>query len=625
MPSGQASLPWCFSPSSKPSQHPSVLTQLSGTALARRQVVARLIAGGLGAGLLSGGLLARLFALQVQQHDHYTTQAQDNQIKLLPLPPPRGLIYDRHGVMLADNLPTYSLEVTPDQTPNLNDTLKRLAAVVPISPEDYERFAKLRKQLRRFESLPIRLRLNEEEIAQFAVRQMHFPGVNLEIRRERYYPQGYLTAHVVGYVGRIDAEDWRLLPRADYSGSTHTGKSGLEKSYEAQLHGQVGHQYVETNVHGRILRVLDQTPPQPGQDLHLHLSLKLQQVALNALGEFNGAVVALEPTTGGVLAFASNPSFDPNLFVNGISHADYQALQHDPRKPQVNRALRGTYPPGSTIKPFAALGGLMTGQMRLDSSLHCPGFYTLPGEDHRFHCWKRRGHGGVQMKTALAQSCDIYFYELARRLGIDRLHEVLHPFGFGQRTGIDLTGEAAGILPNTDWKQRARNQPWYPGETLNVGIGQGYFTATPLQLAQATAIFARRGQVLPPRLVQHPPTTPPTFTPLPETYWRSVLEGMIEVVHGASGTARKVGLGAAYTMAGKTGTAQVFGLKKNQRYQKYSLPVHLQDHALFIALAPAHEPQIVVAVIAENGGGGSAVAAPIARTVLDAYLNETAS
>ncbi len=594
---------------------------LSGSALARRQVVARLLAGGLGAGLLSGGLLARLFALQVQQHAHYRTQAQDNQIKLLPLPPPRGLIYDRHGVTLADNLPSYSLEITPDQTPDLTDTLRRLSAVLPISTEDHERFQRLRKQLRRFESLPIRLRLNEEEIARFAVRQMHFPGVTLEVRRERFYPHGTLTAHVVGYVGRIDADDWRLLPRADYSGSTHTGKSGLEKSYESQLHGKVGYQYVETNVHGRILRVLDQTPPQPGQDLKLHLDLQLQAVALQALGEFNGAVVALEPTTGGVLALASNPGFDPNLFVNGISHADYRALQQDARKPQLNRALRGAYPPGSTIKPFAALGGLMNGEMRLGSGVHCAGAYTLPGESHRFNCWKRRGHGGVQLKSALAQSCDVYFYELARRLGIERLHEVLHPFGFGQITGIDLAGEVPGILPNTAWKQRARAQAWYPGETLNVGIGQGYFTATPLQLAHAAAIFARKGQVLPPRLAQQPPTPGPAFTPLPETYWRAVLDGMIEVVHGAGGTARKIGLGAAYQMAGKTGTAQVFSLKRNQRYEKYRLPVHLQDHALFIALAPAHEPRIAIAVIAENGGGGSAVAAPIARTVMDAYLN----
>jgi penicillin-binding protein 2 len=598
---------------------------LSSQAAARRQVVARLLAGGLGVSLLSSGLLARLLMLQVQEHGRYTTLAQDNRIKLLPLPPPRGLIYDRTGKVLADNLPTYSLEITPDQTPDLEDTLLRLADVVQLDTADLQQFHKLHKRLRRFDALPIRLRLSEAEIACFAVRQHRFPGVELALRRERYYPHGVLTAHVVGYVGRIDPQDLTTLSLAAYSGSTHTGKSGLEKSYETMLHGTVGYQHVETNVHGKIVRVLAQTPPQPGRDLQLHLDLALQKAALEALGDFNGAVVALEPATGGVLALASNPSFDPNLFVNGISNTDYQALQQNPDKPQLNRALRGAYPPGSTVKPFVALAGLELGEVNAGSGVNCHGFYTLPGQSHRFHCWNRRGHGGVNLKRALAQSCDVYFYELARQLGIERLHDYLERFGFGAVTGIDLAGEVPGLLPNTAWKQRAKKQAWYPGETLICGIGQGAFTATPLQLAQAAATFARRGKVLPPRLVSNAPPTPDKpHRELPAAYWRQVLNGMIEVVHGASGTARKVGLGAAYVMAGKTGTAQVFSLKQGERYSKNSLPLHLRDHALFIALAPAENPKIAVAVLAENGGGGSAIAAPIARKVIDAYLGGSA-
>jgi penicillin-binding protein 2 len=576
------------------------------------------------------GLVVRLIYLQVVGHEHYSMLSRDNRVKISPLPPTRGMIFDRNGEVLADNYPTYSLELIPEQVPDLTATLGDLKKLLNISDEEIRRFNSLKTRRKGFESVPLRLQLNEEEIARFSVKMPHFPGVEIRARLLRTYPYGELTAHVVGYVARISESELQDLDPSVYSGTFHIGKNGVEKTYESVLHGKTGYAEMETNVQGRSINVLGKSDPLAGADLHLTLDIKLQKTAFEALGEYNGALVALEPKTGHVLAMVSKPSFDPNPFIQGIKREDYETLQASPERPLYNRALRGIYPPGSTIKPFMALAGLEVGQISAGRRNFCPGYYRLANSDHKYRDWSKTGHGSVDMRTAIVQSCDVYFYDLAQHLGIDRMHDFLGQFGFGQKTGVDLDGERNGLYPSTDWKRKHRKQPWFAGETLIAGIGQGYVQVTPMQLTRAVAILANHGQVMEPRVVasmkaptevENPyPLPKPRTIPLADTNWRTVVDAMVDVVHSARGTGKGIAPGLTYHIAGKTGTAQVFTVRQDQDYKKMHVKEELKDHAWFVAFAPAEDPQIAVAVIAEHGGHGGSVAAPIARAVMDQYL-----
>jgi penicillin-binding protein 2 len=593
--------------------------------------LSRAIVAGFLVSLMLLVLILRLVDLQILQHEHFTTRSQENRVKLQPLPPTRGLIYDRNGTLLAQNLPSYSLEITPEQVSDLETALTELEKIIPIGDADRNRFWRLKNQSRRFDKVPIRVRLNQDEVASFAVHRNRFPGIDIEARLLRDYPLAKQTAHVLGYVGRINEQELQQIDVSNYSGTSHIGKNGVEKSYEERLHGKVGLERVEVNAKGRVLRVLEREPPTPGRDLRLFLDIGLQEEATAALAGYNGAVVAIDPNTGGVLALVSKPGFDPNLFVEGISASDYNNLQRSEDTPLFNRALRGQYPPGSTVKPFFGLAGLETATVTGEQKKFCPGFYQLPNHSHRYRDWKRGGHGFADLRLAIVQSCDVYFYDLARNLGIDRIDEYLSGFGFGQRTGIDLTGELGGVLPSREWKRNTRREAWYPGETLITGIGQGYFLTTPLQLASATATLATRGLYIHPRVVasiqrqygsnEFEPTLPRTeqLPIVDPSNWDQVISAMTEVVEGARGTARRI-RSPHYRIAGKTGTAQVFTVKQDEKYDEDKIDRKMRDHALFVAFAPVKAPRIAVAVIVENGGHGGSVAAPIAKRVMDRYL-----
>jgi len=580
--------------------------------------------------LLLSALLTRLVVLQVINHQHFITLSQDNRVKVLPLPPTRGLIYDRNGLILAQNLPTFSLEVIPERVKDLDRTLQELGKIVNITDSDHKRFEQLRKQRRRFDSIPIRVRLDKEEVARLSANRHRFPGVEIEAKLLRHYPLEDKTAHVVGYVGRINEKELQTIDASSYSGTSHIGKTGVEKTYEDVLHGKVGLQRVEVNALGRIIRVLHSESPEPGQNLHLSLDAGLQHVAIDAFGEETGAAVAIDPSNGTILALVSNPGFDPNLFVEGISAKDYDMLQQSDSKPLFNRAIRGQYPPGSTVKPFIGLAGLETGIMGANQKNYCPGFFQLPGHAHKYRDWKKGGHGSVDLEQAITQSCDVYFYALAHQMGIEKLQTFLGRFGFGHRTGVDIAGERGGLLPSRAWKKRTRKQPWYPGETLIVGIGQGYFLTTPLQLAHATATLAARGVEHPPRVVQNISSNyapvalsnigaPRTLQQSSAGNWSKVIESMTEVIEGRRGTARSL-KNENYRIAGKTGTAQVFTVKQDEEYDEEKVAKKMRDHALFVAFAPVDDPRIAVAVIVENGGHGGSVAAPIAKRIMDAHL-----
>jgi len=580
--------------------------------------------------LLLFALLARLLVLQVINHQHFTTLSQDNRVKVLPLPPTRGLIHDRNGLILAQNLPTFSLEVIPERVKDLEATLHELGTIVTITDSDHKRFEQLRSQRRRFDSIPIRVRLDQEEVARLTASRHRFPGVEIEAKLLRHYPLEDKTAHVVGYVGRINEQELQTIDASSYSGTSHIGKTGVEKSYEGVLHGKVGLQQVEVNALGRIIKVLHSEPPAPGQNLHLSLDAELQREAIAAFGEENGAAVAIDPRDGTILALVSNPGFDPNLFVEGISTKDYDMLQQSENKPLFNRAIRGQYPPGSTVKPFIGLAGLETGTMTANQKNYCPGFFQLPGHSHRYRDWKKGGHGSVNLQDSITQSCDVYFYALAHQMGIDKLQGFLSRFGFGRPTGVDIVGERGGLLPSREWKKRSRKQSWYPGETLIVGIGQGYFLTTPLQLAHATATLAARGLEHPPRVVRsissdYEPISPPNIgksrvlQQSNANNWSKVIESMTQVIEGPRGTARSL-KNDKYRIAGKTGTAQVFTVKQDEDYDEEKVAKKMRDHALFVAFAPVEEPRIAVAVIVENGGHGGSVAAPIAKRIMDFHL-----
>jgi penicillin-binding protein 2 len=584
------------------------------------------------------GLLAvifsRYYSLQVTEYEIYKTQSERNRVQLQPLPPKRGLIYDRNGVLLADNRPSYILSVVRERVADLDDTLAELAALVPISEADLDNFQKKLQRRRPYEAVPLRFRLTEKERARLAVNRYRLPGVVVEAQLLRHYPHGELFSHALGYVGRINEREAFELDESDYRGTFHVGKVGVEKFYEDILHGEVGYQNVESNAHGRVLRVLERFAPVPGVDLTLHLDIRIQRAAVEALGDRRGAVVAIDPRTGGVLALVSTPGFDTNLFVNGISSADYSALRDSLDVPLFNRAIQGQYPPGSTVKPMMGMAGLESGLVTPETSVPDPGWYKLPGDSRRYRDWILRirgtGHAPrVALKMAIAESCDVYFYDLARRLTIDRMHDYMQPYGFGRRTGVDTTNERPGVLPSTRWKREAMAQAWYPGETLSAGIGQGYMLATPMQLAVATSVMASKGQRKTPRLlkaVNGEPVAAPLLEPLiaDDSNWASVYDGMREVVHGERGTAKKLAKGIQYEMGGKTGTAQVIGIAQNAVYNEDEVAERHRHHGLFIAFAPLEAPTIAVAIIVENGGGSSA-ASPIARKVIDTWLLGEAS
>ena len=594
----------------------------------------RTITAGVLVALLFCVLLGRLIQLQVLEYGYFETLSNNNRVKVVPIGPTRGLIYDRSGVVLAQNTPSYSLEVVPEDVDDLDETIEALRAIVEISDADVDGFNKQLSRQRRFDGIPLRTRLTQEEVARFSVNRHRFPGVDVIARLTRDYPLGSLGVHFIGYVGRINERELDMVDAANYRGTTHYGKTGVEEAYEQALHGRVGYQHVETNAEGRTLRVLKREDPVPGVNLYLTVDASLQAAAESAFNDENGALVAIEPSTGDVLAFVSMPGYDPNAFVDGIDRKSYRALLNSPARPLFNRALSGHYPPGSTVKPFVGLAGLELDLAMSRKHIWCPGWYSLKGHSHRYRDWKKHGHGRVDLADAIVQSCDVYFYELALNLGIDRMHNFMVDVGFGRTTGIDLTGESDGLMPSREWKREARHQPWYPGETLITGIGQGFFLTTPLQLASATATLSMRGLRLQPAVglaAQDPMTGEATIlstaqavaVPLSDvSNWERIVTTMKDVVHGPRGTARRIGVDSAYKIAGKTGTAQVFGVGQDEEYNAEELEKKLLDHSLFVAFAPVHEPRIAVAVIVENGGSGSRTAAPIARKVLDHYLRD---
>ncbi len=581
-----------------------------------------------------GILAARFFYLQVVRYEHYQTLAENNRISLVPIVPNRGLILDRNGVVLAHNFFVYTLEITPSKVENVEETIDALAQLVEVNANDRKRFKKLRDQSHSFESVPLRSHLTEAEAARIAVNRFRFPGVEIRSRLFRHYPQGSLGSHLIGYIGRINDKDVERIKAAgddsNYKGSDHIGKMGLEQYYERHLHGITGIQQVEIDADGHAVRVLSSTAPVPGNDLILSVDSKLQQIAENAFGDRRGAMVALDPSTGEVLAYVSMPTFDPNLFVDGIDTESWNALNNSLDKPLINRPLRGIYPPGSTFKPFVALAGLEYGKREPPFSIADPGFYMLPGSSHRYRDWKPGGHGQVDVKRAITVSCDTFFYGLALDLGIERLTSFVSHFGFGKKSGLDMEGELSGLLPTPQWKAKRWKQKWYPGETLITGIGQGYMLATPMQLAQATAILANNGVAVRPHLVAAiKESSTGTRRPMPieitdrvelnPQHVELVKQGMMDVTL-PGGTAASIGAGSPYAIAAKTGTAQVIGIKQGEKYNEHAIDERHRDHALFIAYAPAEAPRIALAVIVENGGHGGSAAGPIARKVMDYYL-----
>lgn len=580
-------------------------------------------------------LLAFRFSyLQIKQYEHYQTLAENNRISLVPIIPNRGLIIDKNGVILAHNFFVYTLEITPAKIKNLEETITELSQLVEVSSLDRKRFKKFLDQSHSFESIPIRTHLNEIEAAKFAVNHYRFPGVEIKSRLFRHYPLGKLGSHMVGYIGRINDKDLENLEKSgnlsNYKGSDHIGKSGLEQFYEKYLHGTTGIQQVEIDADGHAVRVLSSSPPIPGDNIILSADSKLQEIAETAFGERRGALVAINPKTGEVLSYVSQPTFDPNLFVDGIDADNWKQLNESLDKPLINRPLRGVYPPGSTFKPFVALAGLEAGKRIPPFSIHDPGYYALPGSSHRYRDWKPGGHGTVDIQKAITISCDTFFYGLAMELGIDNLTAFVRHFGFGRKSDFDIKGEIEGLLPTPEWKMRRFKQQWYPGETVIVGIGQGYTLVTPLQLAQATAILANNGVAMKPHLVTQIQNTLSGKNQIISPVMQDKIElnpGNIEIVKRGmtdvtlpGGTAASVGANAGYAIAAKTGTAQVIGIKQNEKYNEHNIDERHRDHALFIAYAPAEDPKIALAVIVENGGHGGSAAGPIARKVMDYYL-----
>ena len=638
----------------------------------RRLFLARVILTSVLAIVGLGLVAARLVQLQVVEYEHFAERSQGNRIRIEAVPPIRGLVFDRQGRVIAENLPAYQLELIPEQVDDLDETLSRLAVLDLIAAEDIPRLRELSQSGPRFKPVALNLRLDDEQIARFAVERPRFAGVDFRPRLVRHYPAGEAIAHVVGYVGAMSTRDLETLDTSRYAGTSQTGKTGVESSYESRLHGHSGYRHIVTNARGRHVpaesRDLQESLPADetalrGANIDLSIDLDLQKLATEKLREAleigepedtdetgesgeaeeligsRGAVVALDPRNGEILALVSAPSFDPNLFAIGMSTTQFSALQNDADRPLFNRAVRGTYPPGSTIKPMLAIAALETGATNLERTSMCYGFFRLPNTTHRYRDWKPEGHGEVDIHDALEQSCDVYFYEISNDIGIDRMHDYLDRFGIGNATGIDIAGERDGLVPSTEWKRKSFGGPpdnrWYPGETVIASIGQGYMLATPLQLASATGALAMRGIRYQPRIVaawedavtgERNLTSPVRLDDVElenEMHWDEVIGAMNSVMQGVRGTARAVGNNAPYRMAGKSGTAQVFSVAQDEEYDEDEIEFRLRDHALFVAFAPLDNPQIAVAVIVENGSSGSRVAAPIARAIMDYHLGYT--
>ncbi|MAJ90719.1 MAG: penicillin-binding protein 2 [Legionellales bacterium] len=586
--------------------------------------------------LLIGGLIFGLFSLAVVQHEHYTTLSKTNRQKILPIAPIRGLIYSNDGVVLAENKPTYSLQVIPEKIDDIDNLITRLREIVHIDDEDIKKFQYLSSKKRRFERVALKENLTEKEVALFSVNRHLFSSVDVVESFYRNYPLGKDLAHSIGYVSRIDENDLENISEAglssNYIATTHIGKLGIEKSYESFLHGKVGYQKVEVNAEGRVIRILEKTSPISGNNIYLSIDLLLQKTAAESLGDRKGAIVAMDPRSGNILAFVSSPTYDPNQFSSGINAALYKSLLSSKNKPLVNRVIQGKYPPGSTIKPFLGLIALDNEIRNLSDEVWCPGWFSLDGHDHRYRDWKKEGHGRTNLDKAIIESCDVFFYKLAFRLGIDEIYRGLSDFGFGQVSGIDITAEKNGLLPSRRWKKENIKDPWFPGETVILGIGQGYALATPMQLVVATAAIANKGILFEPKLVsgisnQEGIGITTTSNKIKNriqlknnSSWKEILKSMQSVVHDTNGTAWKSGLNAEYNFAGKTGTAQIIGIDQESEYKEEEIPDDLKDHALFIALAPVEQPEIALAIVVENGGGGSKTAAPIARKMLDSYF-----
>ncbi len=578
--------------------------------------------------LVLGVILSRYYQLQLVEHERYQLQSERNRIQVRPIEPTRGLIYDRNGQVLAENWPSYALSVLPEKIKNIDLVIGELARRISVSDDEIKQFKKRLKRSRAHENVILKSNLSDSQIAKIAIDNHLLEGVFIEAVPLRHYPRHDVFAHSVGYVARISEIELGRVDPKNYANTKYIGKTGVERFYETLLHGQVGYENVETNARGRVLRVLDRFPAESGDNLSLHLDSHVQTVAYQALGNRRGAVVAIDVKTGGVLALVSTPGFNPNLFVQGISNKQYDRLNKSKDLPLFNRSVLGQYPPGSTVKPMVALAGLEYGIVTPESRVKDPGWYQLPNDERFYRDWKKKGHGHtVNLHQAIVESCDTYYYDLAYRMGIDKIHTFLSLFGFGQKTGIDLIGEQGGLLPSSAWKKRVKRLPWFPGETLNAGIGQGYMLATPLQLAVATATTANKGVLIQPRLLKAingedvEPAERSEFALNNETHWQTIWDSMEDVVHSHKGTAKGISRGIKYKMAGKTGTAQVVGIAQDAEYDSKSLSERNRDHALFISFAPIEDPQIAVAVIVENGEHGSSTAAPIARAVTDAWLN----
>ncbi|WP_256936104.1 penicillin-binding protein 2 [Vibrio diabolicus] len=601
-----------------------------------RLFASRAIVAFIGIVLLMGSLVANMYNIQVNQFQDYQTRSNDNRIKVVPIAPNRGLIYDRNGVLLAENRPVFNLELTPEKIKDIDATIQELQTILEITPDQIERFHQERKRTRRFKSVPLLTQLNEKQVAVFSVNQYRFPGVEISATLKRYYPFSEVLTHVIGYVSRINDRDMQRLIReekdANYQATRDIGKLGIEKYYEDLLHGTAGYQEVEVNSRGRVIRTLKYVPPVPGKDIVLNLDINLQLYVHQLLDGRRGSAVVIDPRDNGVLAMVSSPSYDPNSFVHGISGKDYRALLNDKNRPLVNRTTLGIYPPASTIKPFMAVAALQEGVVTPNTTRNDPGYWRIPNSNTRpFRDWLRWGHGRVDIIKSIEESVDTFYYQIAYDMGIDRISNWMMMFGFGDYTGIDIYEESKANMPTRDWKMSRHKTPWYKGDTIPVGIGQGYWTATPMQIAKATSVLVNEGEVIAPHLLkatiengndfeEQQTTEYVTYPPIknvPKKYWDMAKEGMRRVNHGTRGTARRSFYKMSYQTAGKSGTAQVFGLGENEEYNADEIAEHLRDHALFTGFAPFDDPKVVVTVVLENAGGGSSNGAPVVRKIFD--------
>ncbi|MEL7297669.1 MAG: penicillin-binding protein 2 [Pseudomonadota bacterium] len=616
------------------------LQAIKDTAAEQRLFFGRLLLALIGVLVGCGVVLARLTQLQVVEHDQYAALAQSNRIRVEAAPPTRGLILDRNGVVLAQNLPAYQLEMIPEQVPDIDAALDALLADGLLDPNRVDEVRERIRRTAKFNPVTLKSRMDDQEIARFAMHRPYFPGIDIRARLIRDYPHGKLAAHVIGYVGGLSPQDLARIDQADYAGTSQIGKTGIELQYESLLHGSVGHNHVQTTAEGRAIASEVRDQPTPGKNIYLTLDIELQRLAEAQLDGRRGSIVAIDPNNGEVLAMASSPAYDPNSFARGISQRDYTALQENLDRPLFNRSIAGRYPPGSTIKPMLGFGALISGRTSTTRTINCEGFFSLPGSTHRYRDWKPEGHGLVDLRDSIAQSCDVYFYQLAQDMDIDLMHDHLVNFGLGSATGIEIPGEKNGIVPSREWKrqnfQRRADRVWFPGETVIASIGQGYMLATPLQLAHATATLSMRGIRMRPHLTMAvadalsndmQQTEPESLPSIPgggdEHTWQHIIDAMQDVLQSPRGSAYATGVSANYTIAGKSGTAQVFTVAQEEKYDDLELDERLKDHALFIAFAPIEAPTIAVAVVIENGSSGSSVAAPVAKALTDLWLTRS--